>query len=330
MPRNKTNANSADENKRERKVSKSIQCDIQTDEITRLQEQLKLLQLENETLKKRVDNNPVAFKSLSPNINVSVRRSPRKNKNLIKTESQIMKNTTNQKTCSCKGNCSSKVCGCVKNQRKCSPICKCNNQSCKNQQLENKENMESVQNKISDETVNLENASSKNETTHQHLFSPTNGTLHETTINIQMEGISFDTKKQLTYDSDENSKKKIVKKNLIKEKKTKQQDEDENDIPKVYPIFDPMKPNRQLPRTPPRASMEDECLMCPENNVSTVAETSSEKVENILPKENILEGLNQENVDLDKLSIVLFECSKCKRKFYPWRVKVHESACHKL
>lgn len=324
MPRTKTNANPADQNKRKKKVSKSIQCDIQNDEIIRLQEQLKLLQLENETLKKHVDGNPVAFKSLSPNTNVSVRQSPRINNNLMKTESQIMKNTTNQKTCSCKGNCSSRVCGCVKNQRKCGPTCKCNDQSCKNKELENKENMESTQNKILDQILNLENASLKGETIHPSLFSPTD-TLDEATINIKMEGISFETRKELTYDSDENSKKKIVKKNLIKKKKTKQRDEDKNDISKVDTNFDPMKPNRQLPRTPPRASMENESY-----NVSTIIETSSEKVENILPKENIPEELNQENVDLDKLSIVFVKCSKCERKFYPWRVKVHESACHKL
>ncbi|XP_043490691.1 uncharacterized protein LOC122516711 isoform X2 [Polistes fuscatus] len=294
MPRTKTNANPADQNKRKKKVSKSIQCDIQNDEITRLQEQLKLLQVENETLKKHVDdNNLAAFKSLSPNTNVGARQSPRINKNSMTTKSQLMKNTMNQKTCSCKGNCSNRVCGCVKNQRKCGPTCKCNNQSCTNQELENKENMEN--------------------------------TLHEATINIKMEEINFKSKKQLAYDSDKDSEKRIVKKNLIKEKKTKQRDEDENDIPKVDTNFDPMKPNRQLPRTPPRTSMESESY-----NVSTIIETSSEKVENILPKENIPEELNQENVDLDKLSIVFVKCSKCKRNFYPWRVKVHESACHKL
>lgn len=324
MPRTKTNANPADQNKRKKKVSKSIQCDIQNDEITRLQEQLKLLQVENETLKKHVDdNNLAAFKSLSPNTNVGARQSPRINKNSMTTKSQLMKNTMNQKTCSCKGNCSNRVCGCVKNQRKCGLTCKCNNQSCTNQELENKENMESTQNKILDQTLNLENAPLKDETIHQHLFSPTD-TLHEATINIKMEEINFKSKKQLAYDSDKDSEKRIVKKK-IKEKKTKQRDEDENDIPKVDTNFDPMKPNRQLPRTPPRTSMESESY-----NVSTIIETSSEKVENILPKENIPEELNQENVDLDKLSIVFVKCSKCKRNFYPWRVKVHESACHKL
>ncbi|KAI4494790.1 hypothetical protein M0804_000991 [Polistes exclamans] len=324
MPSTKANANSTNQNKRKRKVSKSIQCDIQNDEIIHLQEQLKLLQLENETLKKHVDGNPVAFKSLSPDTNVSARRSPRINKNLMTTKSRIMKNTMNQKTCSCKGNCSTRTCGCVKNQRKCGPTCKCNDQSCTNQELENKENMESTQNKIFDETLNLENAPLKGETIHQHLFSPKD-TLHEATINIKMEEISFKIKKQLAYDSDEDTKKKIVKKNLIKKKKIKQRDEDKNYIPTVDTNFDPMKPNRQLPRTPPRSSTENESY-----NLSTIIETSSEKVENILPKENIPEELNQENVDLDKLSIVFVKCSKCERKFYPWRVKVHENACHKL
>ncbi|KAI4492267.1 hypothetical protein M0802_009957 [Mischocyttarus mexicanus] len=317
------NAIPADQNKRKKKVSVSIQCDIDNDEISCLQEKLKLLQLENETLKKHIDSNSVASNNLLQNANVSVKRSPRLNNNLMNRESQIMKSAAK---CSCKGNCSSKVCGCVKNQRKCGSTCKCNDQSCKNQKLENKENIDSEQNKRLDQTQNLENASSKGETVRQSLFSPTDTPLNEVTINVELEQICFDTKKKLVYDSDEKSKeKKIVKKELITKAKTEQQDKDENDILKVDTSFNPMKPHRQLPRTPPRASNENESY-----NISTVIETSSEKDENIIPKKDIPEELNQENVDLDKLSIVFVKCNKCKRNFYPWRVKVHENACHKL
>ncbi|TGZ49213.1 hypothetical protein DBV15_05917 [Temnothorax longispinosus] len=37
--------------------------------------------------------------------------------------------------CSCKGNCSSRMCGCVKNSNSCDPSCKCDEEICKNNRL---------------------------------------------------------------------------------------------------------------------------------------------------------------------------------------------------
>lgn len=36
-------------------------------------------------------------------------------------------------SCTCKGNCSSRVCGCMKKTTKCNSLCKCNHKICQNQ-----------------------------------------------------------------------------------------------------------------------------------------------------------------------------------------------------
>ncbi|KAF7402940.1 hypothetical protein HZH66_005207 [Vespula vulgaris] len=310
--------------------SKQISIAIQTDnidnvEIIRLQEQLKMLQLENDNLRKHAGGNFLSSKNISAKINTDIVQSPRKINETVKGDPQILKSSTKQKICTCKGNCSSKICGCVKHQRKCGPTCKCNNQACQNQELENKENIKSTQYEMLNQTQKLEEMSMKGETIHQNLFSPV-GTENEVKLdNIQFEEISFDSKKKLMFE-DENIQEKepVVKKSLNqKKKKNKPQHEDKDDIPEVNTSFDPMKPKRQLPRTPPHANINSES-----DNVLNNVETPTEKIEQ---KDDIIpEVLNQENVDLDKLSIELVKCNKCKRKFYPWRVEVHESACHRL
>ncbi|XP_011147903.1 uncharacterized protein LOC105188245 [Harpegnathos saltator] len=74
-------------------------------EVTKLQEQVKLLQLENDVLKQHVS---------------------------ISTKSVNIKVTT----CGCKGNCASKRCSCVKKNNKCTASCECNSEVCQNQKLE--------------------------------------------------------------------------------------------------------------------------------------------------------------------------------------------------
>ncbi|EFN78950.1 hypothetical protein EAI_12222 [Harpegnathos saltator] len=71
-------------------------------EVTKLQEQVKLLQLENDVLKQHVS---------------------------ISTKSVNIKVTT----CGCKGNCASKRCSCVKKNNKCTASCECNSEVCQNQ-----------------------------------------------------------------------------------------------------------------------------------------------------------------------------------------------------
>ncbi|XP_035741462.1 uncharacterized protein LOC118450107 [Vespa mandarinia] len=310
--------------------SKQISIAIQTDdtdnlEIIRLQEQLKMLQLENDTLKKHADSNFLSSRNFSVKTNLDVVQSPKKINETLKGDPQVLKSATKQKTCTCKGNCSTKICGCVKHQRKCGPTCKCNDQACQNQKLENKENIESTENKMLNQTQKLEDVSVKSENTHQGLFSPTQTDNEVKLDNVQFEEISFDNKKKLTYeDEDFQEEETVVKKDLNqRKKKNKQQHEDTYDISEVNTSFDPMKPKRQLPRTPPRANVDSES-----DNVVTNVETPTEKIEQ--KDDTIPEVLNQENVDLDKLSIELVKCNKCKRKFYPWRVEVHESACHRL
>lgn len=99
-----------------------------------MQEQLKVLQLENDILKKHTDSNFLPSNNFSVRTNVNVVQSPKRiNESQKGGDPQLLKSATKQKTCMCKGNCSTKLCGCVKHQRKCGPTCKCNDQTCQNQ-----------------------------------------------------------------------------------------------------------------------------------------------------------------------------------------------------
>ncbi|KAK2575628.1 hypothetical protein KPH14_011891 [Odynerus spinipes] len=363
-----------------RTASKQISVAIQTDnidsndEIVQLQEQVKMLQLENDTLKKHVDGNTLSVKIFSDKAKLELMQSPRRVREVAK-DSTILKSATKQKTCTCKGNCSNKICGCVKNKRKCGPMCKCDDEVCQNQELENKENMGDTQNEIVHEAKKLENVLLKDKSEKRKLFSPQDIENEVSLSNIQYEDICFDTPKKLSYTSDEEleskdmvevkndvfkrrnmnkkkhesihdkahattSKKEIIKikvkkisanenqKNKAQEPKEIEskvdsplsEEDDKKSIPEADTSFDPMKPKRQLPRTPPHGNTEYESP-----NVSPNVETPTEKMEHkmdIIPEE-----LNQENVDLDKLSIELVSCNRCKRKFYPWRIEVHQGAC---
>lgn len=100
-------------------------------EMAKLQEQVKLLQLENNILRKHMETSDdklnvyqksaCASTQLTPKINIEISSS-----------------------CSCKRNCSSR-CGCVRKNNKCNSSCKCDDKICQNQKLknnhENKENM---------------------------------------------------------------------------------------------------------------------------------------------------------------------------------------------
>lgn len=99
-----------------------------------MKEQLKMLKLERDILKKHTDSNVLPSRNTSVRTNLNVVQSLKEiNESQKEGDPQLLKSATKQKTCTCKGNCSSKICGCVKNQRKCAPTCKCNDQTCQNQ-----------------------------------------------------------------------------------------------------------------------------------------------------------------------------------------------------
>ncbi|XP_015432708.1 PREDICTED: uncharacterized protein LOC107188846 isoform X2 [Dufourea novaeangliae] len=106
-------------------------------EIQRLQDQVKLLTIENNRLKQYNAEEP------SPVLKITSTRSQ-------KTPSTVNKNDkASTRGCTCKGNCSSKICGCVKRDTICGELCKCNNSHCQNQDKndseQNKENLENIE-----------------------------------------------------------------------------------------------------------------------------------------------------------------------------------------
>lgn len=94
----------------------NLKSDIEKNKL-RYEQQLSIIQKENETLKKQLsvvsDHGKLKTKDEKvPNIGSA--------KKVIKG-------------CSCKGNCSSKICGCVKKGMLCHESCSCNVVVCKNQ-----------------------------------------------------------------------------------------------------------------------------------------------------------------------------------------------------
>ncbi|XP_076618831.1 uncharacterized protein LOC143340574 [Colletes latitarsis] len=103
-------------------------------EIVRLQELVKHLTIENESLKK------YAFNSMLLTENQTNIHNP-------STPAQNVQKKSNKFAiygCKCKKSCSNKLCGCLKKGVSCGELCKCNSVSCKNLKNtdQNKENLE--------------------------------------------------------------------------------------------------------------------------------------------------------------------------------------------
>ncbi|XP_071626149.1 uncharacterized protein [Temnothorax longispinosus] len=97
------------------------------DEVAKLEEQVRMLQLENNDLRKHVKSSKkpdhvVYGQKLLP-------RTPQATA-IFKSPVGIV----GKSGCGCKGNCSSRICGCVKNSNKCGLSCKCDDEICQNQE----------------------------------------------------------------------------------------------------------------------------------------------------------------------------------------------------
>lgn len=106
-------------------------------EIARLQEQVRLLTIETEHLRKyAIEEPPSNLNPTAPISSNNVDKTPKHTKSLRKklaTPSTNEKNKISMRGCTCKGTCNSKICGCVKKDIVCGESCKCNNVVCKNQ-----------------------------------------------------------------------------------------------------------------------------------------------------------------------------------------------------
>ncbi|XP_017754602.1 PREDICTED: uncharacterized protein LOC108546842 [Eufriesea mexicana] len=183
-------------------------------EIARLQEQVKLLTIENEHLRKyTTENSPRVLKSISsatsPN-DISLEHNETVQKNLQNQSVQRKNIKLISRGCTCKGKCSSKICGCVKKSMQCGEYCKCNNDACQNQAdkdvNQNKENLEHNESRSKDtESKKIVNKHMVHIHAHKSLFSP-DTTIQESVPNMeQFKSISlyFGNPKTLTFDSNE-------------------------------------------------------------------------------------------------------------------------------
>ncbi|KAK0088344.1 hypothetical protein PV325_012342 [Microctonus aethiopoides] len=126
-------------------------------EIAKLREELRLLKIENESLRKNVDEENFVGNLSTANIRrgtITVTPAkPRRN------STQAMK--SKEKGCSCTGNCANKKCGCVKKDIICSEFCKCAN-TCQNQNADDDdENKENNDENISETKIEHKNNISK-------------------------------------------------------------------------------------------------------------------------------------------------------------------------
>jgi len=88
-------------------------------EVAKLEEQVKVLQLEIDVLRKHAET---SNKSDDVIHHKSIQLTP-----------QTISKINVEKSCGCKGNCSSRICGCVKKNNKCNRSCKCDDKICQNQ-----------------------------------------------------------------------------------------------------------------------------------------------------------------------------------------------------
>lgn len=122
-PRNVKGANSSN--------TKNTALDTaHVDKLAKLEEQVRLLQLENNVLRQTLEKTQqqILDKTRSCTV-VSVPQS------IITSRSNVGKSS-----CGCKGDCSSKRCGCVKDNNKCSLSCKCDDATCQNQKMVDDDN----------------------------------------------------------------------------------------------------------------------------------------------------------------------------------------------
>ncbi|EFN68931.1 hypothetical protein EAG_03508 [Camponotus floridanus] len=307
-------------------------------EIIKLQEQVKQLQLQYDVLQQYMEM------SKKCDITTQYRQ--------LYTE-ETSESIVERHSCSCKGNCSSRACGCMKKAMKCSSICKCNDKICKNQEKSecdgNKENI----NKNDMEIPKKQNDTTEITKNFRSLFSPN---MSETYKNddkykksykdleeTQIDDIYFNNMKDM--ENLQRDKTSNVTNNVTsrKQKKNKQQQSatkiDTTNDTEITPncmfsknnenvtiMFDPMKPKHQLSRTPPNSKKSaDKSLEI--NNITERQSHHEPHNDTFVPS---IQDIEEEKIDWQQHTAQLIPCKKCKRTFMPHRIQKHEACCKRI
>ncbi|KAL6260115.1 hypothetical protein P5V15_007653 [Pogonomyrmex californicus] len=234
--------------------------------IAKLEELLQLMQLENNVLRKHMESNvpdDIHHKSLH-------------------LAQQAISKSAEKSGCGCKGNCSSRICGCMKKNNKCNLSCRCDDEKCQNQKSnyiqENKENVK-IKDMETFKTPNTKKNKDKEKLkSNKGLFSPDIKEIYNDLEEMQFSDINFSFEKD-TMIKDFQTDSDIITINIKhkKEKKKKESNEQQESIEKIQNVkdgrindnqllFDPMKPRYQLSRTPPN-SKKLEKPQEPENTI---------------------------------------------------------------
>ncbi|XP_003705384.1 uncharacterized protein LOC100875870 [Megachile rotundata] len=181
-------------------------------EIAHLQEQVKLLTIENDHLRKyTTEELSSRLKPTTPLIRPNdIENTPKRSKSVqrnLQTPSTQEKGNKFSTRCACKGKCFSKHCGCVKKNVLCGALCKCDITICKNQEnrdedqnKENLENNELAPKNIENKEINNKHLSNAAES--KSMFSP-DVTQGDSDFNIEevRESLYFGSPKQLVFDT---------------------------------------------------------------------------------------------------------------------------------
>ncbi|XP_024894025.1 uncharacterized protein LOC112468880 [Temnothorax curvispinosus] len=309
-------------------------------EVAKLEEQVRVLQLENNVLRKHVGSSnksdyvvrgqrplpltPRATATATINYVVRGQRplplTPRA------TATATIKSPVEKSGCSCKGSCSSRICGCVKKSNKCAPPCKCDIKICQNQKPRDQENKENV-NRTDMETPKKqkeENEAVGRIKNNRGLFSPEMRELYKDHLEEgQFSDICFTPKEKNTRAK--NSQTNVENINNVELKKKRREKKEEND--KKQPestekvIFNPMKPRHVLSRTPPNGKKLEKSLEV-ENTIQPQLHSE--------PAQKVVEDIKEGEVDWEEHTAQLIPCKKCKRTFLPNRIQKHEACCKKV
>ncbi|KYM94759.1 Chromosome-associated kinesin KIF4, partial [Cyphomyrmex costatus] len=280
-------------------------------EIARLEEQVKIMQLEISVLRKHME---ISKKSDDIAHHRAVPLTP----------TATAKVNVEKLGCGCKGNCSSRICGCVKKNNKCNLSCKCDDKVCHNQKSnqshEDKENINTI-----DMTSKNKNRK-ENETTERNqrgLFSPNVKELSKVFEDIQFNDIEFSS-----------NEKNMVIKNLQTDlhginnvqlrrnlKKKGENNKKQQEFMKEQVLFDPMKPRHQLSRTPPKQFEKS-----PEVEITIQSQLQSKPTREVISS-HTCQDMKEEKINWEEHSAQLIPCKKCKRTFMPSRIQKHEACC---
>ncbi|KYM80329.1 hypothetical protein ALC53_09423 [Atta colombica] len=278
-------------------------------EIAKLEEQVKVMQLEINILRKHMGT------LKKPDV--------ANHKTVPLTSSAMVKLNIEKSSCGCKGNCSSRICGCVRKNIKCNLSCKCGDKACQNQNFD--QNQEGKEN-INEIDVTKNKNRKKNETTkklNRHLFSPDMGELSNVFEEIQFSDIDFSSNKKNTFAiNTQTDLHSIDKVKLKKKKKKEENNKEQQESMDVQITFDPMKPRHQLSRTPPKKlekSLEVDVTIQPQLHFEPTRE--------IISSHTLYQDSKEENINWKEHNAQLIPCKKCKRTFMPNRIQKHETCC---